>query len=496
MRFGHFQIDIFSDGTFKIDGGAMFGVVPKVLWSKQKEADELNRVTMDMNCVLIRDADHVVLVETGAGSKLTEKQRGIYGIERPPQLLAELATRGVKPEDVTLVVNTHLHFDHSGGNTRRDGDALVATFPRASYVFQRLEWVDALNANERTRASYFPDDFAPLEAAGKLELIDEAVEILPGIRLDRVQGHTRGTQTVRVTMASGPRSSRRTSCPTAITCRSLDPGAGPLPARHARGEAHDPRAGRRGAVDRRLHPRPPALRHGDERGREVPLHGAGRLTVPDRASTLIIGGGIVGVATAFFLGERGETDVVVIEQASLGSGTTKGGLGGIRHQFVDELDVPLADRDGVLARLRLLHLGGHDFEQNGYLFIAESDEGMAALRQPMPLYERLGVEVELVGPQRIARLVPGIRTDDLKGGRLGARDGYGAPLDALAGFAAAAALEGVRFVEHVRALSLIVENGSVVGARTNDGDVRADRVLLATGAWTAPPRRRQTQDGR
>ena len=199
MRFGRFEIDIFSDGTFKIDGGAMFGVVPKVLWSKQKEPDALNRVTMDMNCVLIRDVDHVVLVETGAGSKLTDKQRGIYGIDRPPQLLAELAKRGVKPEDVTLVVNTHLHFDHSGGNTRRDGDALVATFPRASHVFQRLEWVDALNANERTRASYFPDDFAPLEAAGKLELIDEAVEILPGIRLDRVQGHTRGTQTVRVT---------------------------------------------------------------------------------------------------------------------------------------------------------------------------------------------------------------------------------------------------------------------------------------------------------
>jgi glyoxylase-like metal-dependent hydrolase (beta-lactamase superfamily II) len=198
VRFGRFQIDIFSDGTFKIDGGAMFGVVPKVMWGQHKEADELNRITMDMNCVLIRDVDHVVLVETGAGSKLSEKQRGIYGIERPPQLVDELAKRGVKPEDVTLVVNTHLHFDHSGGNTRRDADRLVATFPRASYVFQRLEWVDAMQPNERTRASYFPDDFAPLEAAGKLELIDEAVEILPGIRLDRVQGHTRGTQTVRV----------------------------------------------------------------------------------------------------------------------------------------------------------------------------------------------------------------------------------------------------------------------------------------------------------
>jgi len=198
MRFGRFEIDIFSDGTFKIDGGAMFGVVPKVLWEKQKPPDEQNRVQMDMNCVLIRDADHVILVETGAGPKLTEKQRGIYGIERPPQLLDELAKRGVKPEDVSLVVNTHLHFDHSGGNTRRDGDAIVATFPRASYVFQRLEWQDAMHPNERTRASYFADDFAPLEAPGKLEIIDEAVEIVPGVRLDRVPGHTRGTQTVRV----------------------------------------------------------------------------------------------------------------------------------------------------------------------------------------------------------------------------------------------------------------------------------------------------------
>ncbi len=199
MRIGRYLIEIFSDGTFKLDGGSMFGVVPKVRWSREKPADDLNRVEMDMNCLLIRDPDgHVVVVETGAGTKLTDKQRGMFGIERPPALLDELARRGVRPPDVTLVVNTHLHFDHSGGNTRRDGDALVATFPNASYVFQRLEWLDALAANERTRGSYYPDDFAPLEATGKVELVDEAVELLPGLRLDRVQGHTRGTQTVRV----------------------------------------------------------------------------------------------------------------------------------------------------------------------------------------------------------------------------------------------------------------------------------------------------------
>ncbi len=198
MRIGRFDVEIFSDGKFKLDGGAMFGIVPKVLWEKRKPADERNRVEMDMNCLLIRDGDHVVVVETGAGPKLSPRSREIFGIERPPALLDELARRGVRPEDVTLVVNTHLHFDHAGGNTRLEEGRLAATFPRATYAFQRTEWQDAMSPNERTRGSYFADDFAPLEAAGKLELVDESVEVLPGVRLDRVQGHTRGTQTVRV----------------------------------------------------------------------------------------------------------------------------------------------------------------------------------------------------------------------------------------------------------------------------------------------------------
>jgi glyoxylase-like metal-dependent hydrolase (beta-lactamase superfamily II) len=198
MRLGRFQVEIFSDGIFRLDGGAMFGVVPKVLWQKQKPADELNRVAMDMNCLLIRDGQHVVVVETGGGPKLNDKQKRNFGIDEPPHLLDELARRGVRPDDVTLVINTHLHFDHCGGNTYRDGEKIVPTFPRATYVFQRLEWVDANAPNERTRGSYLSDDFAPLEATGKLELIDESVEILPGIRLDRIQGHTRGTQTIRV----------------------------------------------------------------------------------------------------------------------------------------------------------------------------------------------------------------------------------------------------------------------------------------------------------
>ncbi len=208
---------------------------------------------------------------------------------------------------------------------------------------------------------------------------------------------------------------------------------------------------------------------------------------PDRASTLIVGGGIVGVATAFFLAERGERDVVLLEQGSLGSGSTKGGLGGIRHQFVDELDVRMSQLATEFWRdFDAFTSSAHRFEQNGYLFVTQTAEGLAALRSSMPLYAKLGIEAEMVGPQQIARLIPGIRIDDLKGGRIGRRDGYGAPLDALAGFAAGAVLEGVRLIEHVRVDTLIVESGAVVGARTNDGEIRADRVLLATGAWTAP----------
>ncbi len=198
MRVGRYEVEIFSDGIFRLDGGAMFGVVPKALWAKAKPADELNRVAMDMNCLLIRDGEHVVVVETGAGPKLNDKQKRNFGIDTPPALLDELAKRGVRPDEVTLVVNTHLHFDHCGGNTYRDGERVVPTFPRASYTIQRIEWHDALHTNERTRASYLVDDYAPLEAAGRLELLDGDAELLPRLLVERIQGHTRGTQIVRI----------------------------------------------------------------------------------------------------------------------------------------------------------------------------------------------------------------------------------------------------------------------------------------------------------
>ena len=203
-------------------------------------------------------------------------------------------------------------------------------------------------------------------------------------------------------------------------------------------------------------------------------------------STIIVGGGVVGAACAYFLAERREPQVTLIERAQLGSGTSKGGLGGIRHQFVDELDVRLSKLACAFWRSFDDVTGArHDFQQRGYLFIAQTEEGLAQLQEPMPLYERVGVNVEMVDRIQIAELVPGIRVDDVTGGRFGAEDGYGDPLQALAGFAAFAQLGGVKIREGVEARALIRNGDRVTGVRTDEGDLLADRVLLATGCWTA-----------
>ncbi len=204
------------------------------------------------------------------------------------------------------------------------------------------------------------------------------------------------------------------------------------------------------------------------------------------ASTIVVGGGVMGAAAAFFLCDRGETDVLVLERDQLGSGTTKGGLGGIRHQFVDELDIRMSQLATAFWRNFEDRTGSrHEFEERGYLFLANTEIGVAELRQPMPLYARMSTGVRMVDRIEIAELVPGIRVDDVFGGRFGARDGYGDPLVALAGFAAAAQLDGASFHEGVAVELILREGDRVTGVRTGSGDVRADRVLLATGCWTA-----------
>lgn len=209
--------------------------------------------------------------------------------------------------------------------------------------------------------------------------------------------------------------------------------------------------------------------------------------LPRTASTVIVGGGIVGAAAAYFLADRGEHDVLLLERDRLGSGTSSGGLGGIRHQFTNELDVRLSLLASAFWREFDAFTGGsHAFEQRGYLFLAETEEGLASLREPLGLYERTGLAVRMLSRIEIAELVPGLRVDDLAGGRFCGLDGYGDPLDALAGFAAAAVLEGARVVEGVEVTGLLRDGDRVSGVRTPAGEVRCERVLLATGAWTAP----------
>jgi len=195
MQMGELRIDVVSDGTFLLDGGAMFGTVPKTIWSRLMEADAQNRVRLAMNSLLIRGPEFTVLADTGMGDKWPEKMRVIYGLEGPPQLLNELRVKGVSPEEITHVVPSHLHLDHAGWNTRRNDEGeLVPTFPNARYVFRRTEWEDALSGHALKRHSYVEDDLRPLERARVVDLFDEDGEILPGIRAAGTGGHTDGHQ--------------------------------------------------------------------------------------------------------------------------------------------------------------------------------------------------------------------------------------------------------------------------------------------------------------
>jgi glyoxylase-like metal-dependent hydrolase (beta-lactamase superfamily II) len=195
---GDARVTVLHDGTIALDGGAMFGVVPRVVWEKRDPPDERNRVTLGLNVALVESGGKRVLVDTGMGDRWSEKEVRMYGIDRSTTLLGGLRARGLRPEDIDVVVNTHLHFDHAGGNTRREGDGVVPTFPRARYVVQRGEWEDARHPHERSRASYREDDFVPVAAAGQLDLIDGETEVAPGVRAVPVGGHTTHHQMVVV----------------------------------------------------------------------------------------------------------------------------------------------------------------------------------------------------------------------------------------------------------------------------------------------------------
>ena len=199
-QLGSLRIHAIQAGGQRLDGGAMFGVVPKVLWQRKIEPDERNRIQLGMRCLLIEHPDGLVLIDTGAGNKEDPKFIEIYGMELradvPEQradetaLEAGIRSAGFTPEDVKIVISTHLHFDHAGGNTRRNTDGqVVPTFPNASYVVQAGEYEWAANTNERTSASYFPPNFEPVKASGQLHLIESDVEIVRGITARKTPGH-------------------------------------------------------------------------------------------------------------------------------------------------------------------------------------------------------------------------------------------------------------------------------------------------------------------
>jgi glyoxylase-like metal-dependent hydrolase (beta-lactamase superfamily II) len=210
---GDFRMHALDAGLQRLDGGAMFGVVPKPLWEKRIPADERNRIPLAMRCLLVETPDALVLIDNGAGNKESAKFHEIYGIEnastagRPTRLEDALAAAGFSADDVAIVIDTHLHFDHAGGNTVSDGaGGARPAFPRARYVTQQGEYEYAHSRNERIRASYMAANYEPVSAAGQLELARGPMQVVPGIDLLPTPGHTPHHQSVLI------RSGGETAC--------------------------------------------------------------------------------------------------------------------------------------------------------------------------------------------------------------------------------------------------------------------------------------------
>lgn len=195
MRLGDVELFIVSDGVMRADAGAVFGVVPRPLWEQVEAPDALNRVASPMNCLLMISHGIRILVDTGLGEKLSAKQERNFGRVGGTRLLADLAKHGFEPQDIDLVINTHLHADHCGGNTCRVAHEIVATFPRAEYWIQKQEYAEALFPNERTRATYLEENFKPI---GKVRLLDGDTRVTDEIKCIVTRGHTRAHQSVLI----------------------------------------------------------------------------------------------------------------------------------------------------------------------------------------------------------------------------------------------------------------------------------------------------------
>ena len=199
MKFGKFEIHSISDGFFRLDGGAMFGVVPRVLWEKTNPPDDKNRILLGLNPLLIITPNKKIMVDTGISNKGDEKFNSMFAVDRRPTIEESLAKLNLSVKDIDIVINTHLHWDHAGGNTTKDADGKIRpTFPKARYIIQKGEWEDAIKPNERTRASYRQEDFLPIQESNQIELIDGEKEIEKGVKIIKIPGHNRHFQTAMI----------------------------------------------------------------------------------------------------------------------------------------------------------------------------------------------------------------------------------------------------------------------------------------------------------
>ena len=201
---GDFELTVISDGYYHADGGAFFGVIPKVMWERKAKADESNRITVSCNSTIVRTGKQTILIETGIGNKISEKTKGFYSPEE--KLLQNLHAAKIAPEEIDIVINSHLHFDHCGWNTIYKNGAAVATFPNAKYYAPKGEWEHGKLQTERDRVSYISDNYDPLINSGQMQLIDGNTEIAPGISVEVWPGHTRNMWGVFI------RSAGKTAC--------------------------------------------------------------------------------------------------------------------------------------------------------------------------------------------------------------------------------------------------------------------------------------------
>ena len=185
---GDFELTVLTDGEYYLDGGTFFGVIPKVMWSRKWSPDDQNRLRPACNSVLVRGGEKTVLIETGIGNKLGDKMRKIYGHEE--KLLKSFEAAGTSPEEVDLVINTHLHFDHCGWNTIYHNGTVMPTFPRAHYYAPEGEWLHGQLQTERDGVSYISDNYDPLIDSGRMTLLKGDQELLPGISVRVYKGHT------------------------------------------------------------------------------------------------------------------------------------------------------------------------------------------------------------------------------------------------------------------------------------------------------------------